>query len=140
MYVVVAYSRIKCTLNIYILQTAIILFVLCSFNFIQLSSCLSSLISFGYRKILPSPMVPRHDFNIWSVLKNCIGKELSKITMPAVFNEPLTFLQRMTEYMEYARLLRMAAEQDDPIERLKYVAGELCWRELNVLCMHTLVW
>lgn len=45
--------------------------------------------------------------------------------MPVVFNEPLTFLQRMTEYMEYARLLRMAAEQDDPIERLKYVSGKL---------------
>lgn len=43
--------------------------------------------------------------------------------MPVVFNEPLTFLQRMTEYMEYARLLRLAAEQDDPIERIKYVAG-----------------
>lgn len=79
-----------------------------------------------YRKILPSPMVSRHDFNLWSVLKNCIGKELSKITMPVVFNEPLTFLQRMTEYMEYARLLRMAAEQDDPVERLKFVAGTFC--------------
>lgn len=77
-----------------------------------------------YRKVLPSPMVSRHDFNLWSVLKNCIGKELSKITMPVVFNEPLTFLQRMTEYMEYARLLRLAAEQDDPIERLKYVSGK----------------
>lgn len=76
-----------------------------------------------HRKILPAPMVSRHDFNLWSVLKNCIGKELSKITMPVVFNEPLTFLQRMTEYMEYARLLRIAAEQDDPIERIKYVAG-----------------
>lgn len=85
---------------------------------------------YQYRKTLPSPMVSRHDFNLWSVLKNCIGKELSKITMPVVFNEPLTFLQRMTEYMEYARLLRMAAEQDDPIERIKYVAGMF-------ICKHT---
>lgn len=44
--------------------------------------------------------------------------------MPVVFNEPLSFLQRMTEYMEYARLLRCAAEQDDPVERMKFVAGE----------------
>ncbi|KAF4527966.1 hypothetical protein B566_EDAN014958 [Ephemera danica] len=35
-----------------------------------------------------------------SVLKNCIGKELSKITMPVIFNEPLSFLQRMVEYMD----------------------------------------
>lgn len=45
--------------------------------------------------------------------------------MPIVFNEPLSFLQRMTEYMEYARLLRLASEQDDPVERMKYVAGAI---------------
>ncbi|XP_055611137.1 oxysterol-binding protein-related protein 2 isoform X2 [Uranotaenia lowii] len=68
-------------------------------------------------------MFSRNDFNIWSVLKNCIGKELSKITMPVVFNEPLSFLQRMTEYMEYAKLLRIASEQADPVDRLKYVSA-----------------
>lgn len=75
------------------------------------------------RTSLPVPMFSRNDFNIWSVLKNCIGKELSKITMPVVFNEPLSFLQRMTEYMEYARLLRIAAQQQDPVERLKFVSA-----------------
>lgn len=45
--------------------------------------------------------------------------------MPVVFNEPLSFLQRMTEYMEYASLLRVASEQDDPLERMKYVAGKI---------------
>lgn len=64
------------------------------------------------------------DYNIWAVLKNCIGKELSKITMPVVFNEPLSFLQRMAEYMEYAQLLRIAAQQEDPIERIQYVIGK----------------
>lgn len=65
----------------------------------------------------------KNDANIWCVLRHSIGKELSKVTMPVVFNEPLSFLQRMTEYMEYARLLRMASEQDDAVERMKYVAG-----------------
>ncbi|ENN76797.1 hypothetical protein YQE_06638, partial [Dendroctonus ponderosae] len=75
-----------------------------------------------YRLVLPVPMF-HSDYNIWAVLKNCIGKELSKITMPVVFNEPLSFLQRMAEYMEYAHLLRIAAQQEDPIERLQYVIG-----------------
>lgn len=44
--------------------------------------------------------------------------------MPVIFNEPLSFLQRMTEYMEYAKLLRIASEQEDPLERMKYVAGK----------------
>lgn len=43
--------------------------------------------------------------------------------MPVIFNEPLSFLQRMTEYMEYAKLLRIASEQEDPVDRMKYVAG-----------------
>lgn len=45
--------------------------------------------------------------------------------MPVIFNEPLSFLQRMTEYMEYARLLHIAAEQEDPVDRMKYVAGTI---------------
>lgn len=64
-----------------------------------------------------------NDYNIWSVLKNCIGKELSKITMPVVFNEPLSFLQRMAEYMEYSHLLRLASQQTDPNIRMQYVIG-----------------
>lgn len=74
------------------------------------------------RHVLPVPMF-HSDYNIWSVLKNCIGKELSKITMPVVFNEPLSFLQRMAEYMEYAHLLRVAAQQDNSLSRLQYVIG-----------------
>ena len=46
-------------------------------------------------------------------------KELSKITMPVVFNEPLSFLQRMVEYMEYARLLKQASSCDDPLRRFE---------------------
>jgi hypothetical protein len=67
-------------------------------------------------------MFSRNDFSIWSVLKNCIGKELSKITMPVIFNEPLSFLQRMVEYMEYAHLLRRAAEEIDPVYRMQVSA------------------
>lgn len=44
--------------------------------------------------------------------------------MPVVFNEPLSFLQRMTEYMEYSYLLRLAAEREDPVERMQYVIGD----------------
>lgn len=39
--------------------------------------------------------------------------------MPVVFNEPLSFLQRMVEYMEYAHLLKEASAQEDPVDRLQ---------------------
>lgn len=64
-------------------------------------------------------MVPRNDISLWSILKHCIGKELSKIAMPVAFNEPLSFLQRITENGEYAHLLEAADECDDPIERME---------------------
>lgn len=76
-----------------------------------------------YRQKLPVPMFDRKDFSIWSILKQCIGKELSKITMPVVFNEPLSFLQRISEYLEYAKLLEQANLSDDPVERLQYVSA-----------------
>ncbi|KAK7485627.1 hypothetical protein BaRGS_00023076 [Batillaria attramentaria] len=75
------------------------------------------------RTLLPVPMFSRADFSVWSILKQCIGKELSKITMPVIFNEPLSFLQRITEYLEYALLLKKAANTDDPLLRMQYVAA-----------------
>uniref|UniRef100_A0A672GRC8 Oxysterol-binding protein n=1 Tax=Salarias fasciatus TaxID=181472 RepID=A0A672GRC8_SALFA len=72
---------------------------------------------------LPAPMFSRNDFSIWSILRNCIGMELSKITMPVIFNEPLSFLQRLTEYMEHTYLIHQANESSDSIERMKCVAA-----------------
>lgn len=66
-------------------------------------------------------MVPRDQVSIWSILKNCIGKELSKITMPVVFNEPLTMLQRACEGIQYSRFLKLADESDDPVERMELI-------------------
>lgn len=69
-------------------------------------------------------MVPRDEVSLWSILKNFIGKDLSKITMPVLFNEPLSFLQRVTEYLEYAHFLNTADQLDDPIERMEVSAIE----------------
>jgi len=39
--------------------------------------------------------------------------------MPVIFNEPLSFLERIAEYMEYTSLVEQAAACDDPVERLE---------------------
>ena len=59
----------------------------------------------------------------WSILKNCIGKDLSKIPMPVHFNEPLSMLQRMLEEFEYSKILDTATIMKDPLEQLCFVAG-----------------
>ncbi|XP_074523639.1 oxysterol-binding protein-related protein 1 isoform X1 [Halichoeres trimaculatus] len=76
-----------------------------------------------HRTSLPAPMFSRNDFSIWSILRNCIGMELSKITMPVIFNEPLSFLQRLTEYMEHTYLIHQANTISDSVERMKCVAA-----------------
>uniref|UniRef100_A0A8C5C854 Oxysterol-binding protein n=1 Tax=Gadus morhua TaxID=8049 RepID=A0A8C5C854_GADMO len=75
------------------------------------------------RKMLPADMISRNNLNMWSVLKKCIGMELSKIAMPVVFNEPLSFLQRISEYMEHTHLIHKACSLSDSIERMQVVAA-----------------
>ncbi|KMQ83389.1 oxysterol-binding protein 1-like protein, partial [Lasius niger] len=48
-----------------------------------------------------------------------LGKDISKTSMPVIFNEPLSFLQRVAEYMEYAKLLKQASQEQSPISRLQ---------------------
>ncbi|XP_078083032.1 oxysterol-binding protein 2-like isoform X4 [Mustelus asterias] len=69
------------------------------------------------------PDKPNYSLNLWSIMKNCIGKELSKIPMPVNFNEPLSMLQRLTEDLEYHELLDKAARCDSPAEQMCYVAA-----------------
>ncbi|KAH1011030.1 hypothetical protein HUJ04_000472 [Dendroctonus ponderosae] len=69
------------------------------------------------------PDKPNYPLNLWSIMKNCIGKDLSKIPMPVNFNEPLSMLQRLTEDYEYADILDKAAKCTDPCEQLAYVAA-----------------
>nr|KAF6279351.1 oxysterol binding protein like 2 [Pipistrellus kuhlii] len=76
-----------------------------------------------HRTSLPAPMFTRSDFSVWGILKKCIGLELSKITMPIAFNEPLSFLQRITEYMEHIYLVHRASRQPKALERMQCVAA-----------------
>uniref|UniRef100_A0A4Y0BQI6 Oxysterol-binding protein n=1 Tax=Anopheles funestus TaxID=62324 RepID=A0A4Y0BQI6_ANOFN len=66
---------------------------------------------------------PNYPLNLWSIIKNCIGKDLSKIPMPVNFNEPLSMLQRLTEDFEYAEILDKAAQAKDTCEQLAYVTA-----------------
>lgn len=55
--------------------------------------------------------------SVWNVLKNNLGKSLSKIALPLVFNEPLSFLQRCAEDLEYSDILDAAAKLTDSAVR-----------------------
>lgn len=66
----------------------------------------------------------RPKMSLWSILKNLIGKDMTKMTLPVTFNECTSLLQRSAEDMEYVDLLDKAAESiDDGGLRMAYVAA-----------------
>ncbi|KAI9536555.1 Oxysterol-binding protein- protein 3 [Dissostichus eleginoides] len=74
------------------------------------------------RSCLPSPSPNNSSISLWNILRNNIGKDLSKVAMPVQLNEPLNALQRLCEELEYSELLDSAANTQDPFERMVYIA------------------
>uniref|UniRef100_A0A672IVP6 Oxysterol-binding protein n=1 Tax=Salarias fasciatus TaxID=181472 RepID=A0A672IVP6_SALFA len=74
------------------------------------------------RTCLPSPSPTNSTISLWNILRNNIGKDLSKVAMPVQLNEPLNTLQRLCEELEYSELLDRAAATQDPFERMIYIA------------------
>lgn len=79
-------------------------------------------ICYKRRTCLPSPCPNNSTISLWNILRNNIGKDLSKVTMPVQLNEPLNTLQRLCEELEYSELLDRAANTLDPFERMVYIA------------------
>ena len=50
------------------------------------------------------------------------------LQLSVIFNEPLTFLQRVAEYMEYVYLLHTAASLDDQFLRMQVIGSYLLAR------------
>ncbi|XP_078501716.1 oxysterol-binding protein-related protein 7 [Lissotriton helveticus] len=75
------------------------------------------------RSSLPAPSVHSSDVSLWNILRNNIGKDLSKVSMPVQLNEPLNTLQRLCEELEYSALLDMASQSQDPCERMVCIAA-----------------
>ncbi|KIP04311.1 hypothetical protein PHLGIDRAFT_93663 [Phlebiopsis gigantea 11061_1 CR5-6] len=80
----------------------------------------------GYEHLRPRLAITSDDrppMSLWAVLKNSIGKDLTKISFPVFFNEPTSMLQRMAEDMEFSECLDAAAIETDPHRRIAFVAA-----------------
>uniref|UniRef100_A0A8C3ALZ3 Oxysterol-binding protein n=1 Tax=Cyclopterus lumpus TaxID=8103 RepID=A0A8C3ALZ3_CYCLU len=103
----------------FILPYSLCLYLLLISNF---SPLVGSMLTLPRRRsTLPSPS-PTSSVSLWNILKNNIGKDLSKVAMPVQLNEPLNTLQRLCEEMEYSELLDTANRTQDPYQRMVYVA------------------
>lgn len=54
---------------------------------------------------MPTPAQAEKTYSLWSIIKECIGKDLSRVCLPVYFNEPLSALQKSAEDLEYSELL-----------------------------------
>nr|DBA25011.1 TPA: hypothetical protein GDO54_012584 [Pyxicephalus adspersus] len=75
-----------------------------------------------HRTCLPAPCPNTSNISVWNILRNNIGKDLSKVSMPVQLNEPLNTLQRLCEELEYSELLEKASQTQDQFERMVYIA------------------
>ena len=79
--------------------------------------------AFVPRARLPAPQPVNQSFSLWDILKQSMGKDLSRISMPANINQPLSTLQRMTEDFEYLHLLYDAIDAGSGINRMTALVG-----------------
>jgi hypothetical protein len=70
------------------------------------------------RDRLPVERDPNNRPSVWKMLKDMIGKDLSRFAIPVYFNEPLSFIQKFCEVLECNELINRADAEDDPMERL----------------------
>ncbi|XP_042467865.1 oxysterol-binding protein-related protein 1C-like isoform X2 [Zingiber officinale] len=62
------------------------------------------------RKKLPDPVEKEKGVSLWSMIKDNIGKDLTKVCLPVYFNEPISSLQKCFEDLEYSYLIDRAYE------------------------------
>jgi hypothetical protein len=77
------------------------------------------------RTKLPAKTVPNAG-SFLSIIRKNIGKDLSRISMPVTFNEPINLLQKLCEELEYSELLKNACDETlspTQYERLMYVGA-----------------
>jgi oxysterol-binding protein 1 len=60
------------------------------------------------RTELPEPTEKEKGISLWSIIKDSVGKDLTRVCLPVYFNEPLSSLQKCFEDLEYSYLLDQA--------------------------------
>ena len=62
---------------------------------------------------------------IWKMLKDMIGKDLSKFTLPVFINEPCSLLMKGAEYGYYTDLIVKAGHEQNSMRRMVLVVATL---------------
>ncbi|CDW74380.1 oxysterol-binding protein [Stylonychia lemnae] len=74
------------------------------------------------RTVLPFFKDPKNKISVWTILKDSIGKDITKLSVPVYFNDPVNILQKCCNSQEYHEMLELAIAEPDPIKRLGLVS------------------
>lgn len=84
------------------------------------------------RFTLPYYKDPKVKISIWTILKDAIGKDITKMSVPVYFNDPMNILQKCATSMEYVDLLDNAIASNDSLKRLAIVSAYVI---TNLTCL-----
>lgn len=70
------------------------------------------------RKKLPDPAEKEKGVSLWSLIKDNVGKDLTRVCLPVYFNEPISSLQKCFEDLEYSYLLDRAYQHGKEVQRI----------------------
>ncbi|KAG4156221.1 hypothetical protein ERO13_D03G161600v2 [Gossypium hirsutum] len=88
--------------------------------------CYSRYAQIERRKKLPDPVEKEKGVSLWSMIKDNVGKDLTRVCLPVYFNEPISSLQKCFEDLEYSYLLDRAykyGKEGNSLQRILNVAA-----------------
>ena len=73
---------------------------------------------------LPDPVEKEKKVSLWTIIRDMVGKDLTRVCLPVYFNEPISALQKLCEDFRYLSLLDKAAmARKGSIRRMMYCAA-----------------
>jgi hypothetical protein len=76
------------------------------------------------REILPYFKDPKQKISFWTILKDSIGKDITKLSVPVYFSDPMSVTQKCGQAMEYAEIMDNVMEMkgdENALKRLAYI-------------------
>jgi oxysterol-binding protein 1 len=84
------------------------------------------------RDRLPFFKDPKVKLSLWTILKDSIGKDISKMSVPVYFNQPLSVLQACCQPIEHIGIVDKAITEKNPIRRLALMGCHCAYQHTNV--------
>lgn len=85
------------------------------------------------RNKLPDPVEKERGVSLWSIIKDNVGKDLTRVCLPVYFNEPISSLQKCFEDLEYSYLLDRAYEHGKNVIFIDWIFNYFFFKLYNFL-------